>query len=79
MHLLSQLVRTTHGKFQPHGSGPCPAAKGEEAGEQQPRAGGIARERLSGRGYGETQLLNECSNGVDCTKEQHQLNRRKAG
>ncbi|EAQ48012.1 OmpA family protein [Leeuwenhoekiella blandensis] len=38
--------------------------------------GGIARERLSGRGYGETQLLNECSNGVDCTKEQHQLNRR---
>ena len=38
--------------------------------------GGIARERLSGRGYGETQLLNECSNGVDCTEEQHQLNRR---
>lgn len=38
--------------------------------------GGISRERLTGRGYGETQLLNECSNGVQCTEEQHQLNRR---
>lgn len=27
-------------------------------------------------GYGETQLLNKCSNGVKCSKEQHQLNRR---
>ncbi|MCC4214373.1 OmpA family protein [Leeuwenhoekiella parthenopeia] len=38
--------------------------------------GGIDRDRLTGRGYGETQLLNECSNGVPCTEEQHQLNRR---
>ncbi len=38
--------------------------------------GGISRDRLTGRGYGETQLLNECSNGVPCTEEQHQLNRR---
>lgn len=38
--------------------------------------GGISRDRLSGRGYGESQLLNECSNGVECTAEQHQLNRR---
>lgn len=37
---------------------------------------GINKSRLSGRGYGETQLLNECSNGVKCTKDQHQLNRR---
>ena len=27
-------------------------------------------------GYGETQLLNKCSNGVKCTDEEHQLNRR---
>lgn len=27
-------------------------------------------------GYGESQLLNGCSNGVPCSKEQHQLNRR---
>ena len=38
--------------------------------------GGIASSRLTGRGYGESQLINECSNGVDCTEEDHQLNRR---
>ncbi|WP_066225401.1 OmpA family protein [Formosa haliotis] len=27
-------------------------------------------------GYGETQLVNGCSNGVKCTKEEHQANRR---
>ncbi|WP_179352267.1 OmpA family protein [Winogradskyella vidalii] len=27
-------------------------------------------------GYGETRLLNECSNGVKCTEDEHQLNRR---
>ena len=37
---------------------------------------GIDPNRLTGRGYGETQLVNECSNGVKCTEEQHQLNRR---
>lgn len=38
--------------------------------------GGIDRSRLSGKGYGETELVNACSNGVECTKEQHQMNRR---
>jgi len=38
---------------------------------------GIAPERIeSAIGYGETQLLNRCSNGVKCSKEEHQLNRR---
>ncbi|MEP2937057.1 MAG: OmpA family protein [Gilvibacter sp.] len=37
---------------------------------------GIDESRLSSEGYGETRLTNECSNGVDCTEEQHQLNRR---
>jgi outer membrane protein OmpA-like peptidoglycan-associated protein/tetratricopeptide (TPR) repeat protein len=37
----------------------------------------IAPERIeSAIGYGESQLLNECSNGVPCSKEKHQLNRR---
>jgi len=27
-------------------------------------------------GFGETQLVNKCANGVPCTKEEHQLNRR---
>ncbi len=38
---------------------------------------GIAAERIeSAIGYGESQLLNKCSNGVPCTVEEHQLNRR---
>ncbi|WP_191859750.1 OmpA family protein [Hanstruepera ponticola] len=38
---------------------------------------GIEEERIeSAIGYGETQLVNECSNGVSCSKEQHQANRR---
>lgn len=37
---------------------------------------GIARERMTAKGYGETQLLNKCSNGVNCTVEEHQANRR---
>ena len=39
--------------------------------------GGIDTSRVTGRGYGETRLcLKKCSNGVDCTEEQHQANRR---
>lgn len=37
---------------------------------------GIAKNRLSAKGYGEKRLQNECSNGVKCTEEAHQLNRR---
>ncbi len=37
---------------------------------------GIAKDRLVAKGYGETQLVNDCANGVKCTEEQHQANRR---
>lgn len=38
---------------------------------------GVAPERIeSAIGYGETQLINNCSNGVPCTDAQHQMNRR---
>ncbi len=37
---------------------------------------GIESRRISGAGYGETQLVNECSNDVECSEEAHQLNRR---
>jgi outer membrane protein OmpA-like peptidoglycan-associated protein len=37
---------------------------------------GVAPSRLSGKGYGETQLVNQCSDDVKCTEDQHQLNRR---
>lgn len=37
---------------------------------------GIDRNRLTAKGYGETRLVNKCSDGVPCTAEEHQLNRR---
>lgn len=37
---------------------------------------GIDPARLSAKGYGETQLVNECENDVPCSEEEHQLNRR---
>lgn len=37
---------------------------------------GISKNRISGKGYGESQLINNCLNGVKCSEEQHQLNRR---
>jgi outer membrane protein OmpA-like peptidoglycan-associated protein len=37
---------------------------------------GIASNRISGKGYGESQLLNECADGVKCSEEKHQQNRR---
>jgi len=37
---------------------------------------GISRDRLTGQGFGETKLINKCKNGVRCSKEEHQLNRR---
>jgi len=37
---------------------------------------GVAKSRLTGKGYGETQLVNKCADGVECTEDEHQLNRR---
>ncbi|HQZ26383.1 MAG TPA: OmpA family protein, partial [Flavobacterium sp.] len=41
---------------------------------------GIDASRLTGKGYGETQLVNDCgcepTNKSNCTEEQHQMNRR---
>ena len=33
-------------------------------------------ERISGKGYGESKLVNRCSDGVDCSEVEHQENRR---
>ncbi|NND88782.1 MAG: OmpA family protein, partial [Flavobacteriaceae bacterium] len=38
--------------------------------------GGIDRSRLSGKGYGETRLVNKCNNNTPCSKADHQRNRR---
>ncbi|WMW77790.1 OmpA family protein [Flavobacterium sp. 20NA77.7] len=37
---------------------------------------GIAPERLTAKGYGETELLNVCADGVLCAESDHQKNRR---
>lgn len=37
---------------------------------------GISPERIIGKGYGETMLINKCANGVQCTEAEHQINRR---
>jgi len=37
---------------------------------------GINANRLTARGYGEYQPVNNCVNNVECTEEEHQLNRR---
>ncbi|KAF2078701.1 OmpA family protein [Flavobacterium sharifuzzamanii] len=37
---------------------------------------GVSPKRLTGRGYGETELVNKCADGVPCTEEEHQANRR---
>jgi peptidoglycan-associated lipoprotein len=37
---------------------------------------GLDTARLEAKGYGETLLLNKCADGVKCTEEEHQRNRR---
>ncbi|KAF2511956.1 OmpA family protein [Flavobacterium foetidum] len=37
---------------------------------------GIDSSRLTAKGYGETQLVNKCADGVQCTEKEHMQNRR---
>ena len=37
---------------------------------------GIDKSRISGKGYGESELINDCVNNVKCTEKQHLENRR---
>ncbi len=37
---------------------------------------GIKAERIKSNGFGESNLLNDCINGVDCTEKMHEINRR---
>jgi len=37
---------------------------------------GVDSARITARGYGESQLVNRCRNGVECSEESHQQNRR---
>lgn len=38
--------------------------------------GGIPASRMSGVGYGESKLINNCKDGVECSEEEHAKNRR---
>lgn len=37
---------------------------------------GIESSRLTGTGYGEKELINECKNGIKCSESNHKVNRR---
>jgi outer membrane protein OmpA-like peptidoglycan-associated protein/tetratricopeptide (TPR) repeat protein len=37
---------------------------------------GVASDRIVAKGYGETQLINHCKNGVKCPDDEHKQNRR---
>ncbi len=37
---------------------------------------GVKRSRLIARGYGESKILNDCINGVECSDRDHRVNRR---
>ncbi|WP_410479493.1 OmpA family protein [Pedobacter agri] len=32
---------------------------------------GIDKNRITAKGYGETQLVNKCANGINCSDEEH--------
>ncbi|MFM7078208.1 MAG: OmpA family protein, partial [Bacteroidota bacterium] len=40
------------------------------------KIGGIDASRITGKGYGETVLVNRCKNNIPCTAAEHQQNRR---
>jgi outer membrane protein OmpA-like peptidoglycan-associated protein/tetratricopeptide (TPR) repeat protein len=36
----------------------------------------VDKSRLTAKGFGEYKLINKCTDGIECTEEEHQLNRR---
>ncbi len=36
----------------------------------------ISAQRIVAKGYGEDKILNHCTNGEECTEEEHRFNRR---
>nr|MBA3706374.1 OmpA family protein [Bacteroidota bacterium] len=37
---------------------------------------GITKDRVTGKGFGESKLINKCADGVECSEEEHAKNRR---
>jgi outer membrane protein OmpA-like peptidoglycan-associated protein len=50
--------------------------RAKSAAEYIIKTGGIDASRITGKGYGESMLVNKCKNNVYCTEPEHQQNRR---
>lgn len=50
--------------------------KRAKATKQKLIAKGITPERIKSKGFGESELINYCSDGITCSEEEHQANRR---
>jgi outer membrane protein OmpA-like peptidoglycan-associated protein len=50
--------------------------KRAKAAEKYLESQGVNPVNIVGKGYGESLLLNRCKNGVDCSEDEHQVNRR---
>lgn len=74
--LLMELGSHTDSKGQKRDNRKLSQARADAALAYIVKNGEIAYERLSAKGYGESQLVNGCADDVDCTDKQHQENRR---
>ncbi len=87
--ILDVLIQnpSMHIDVRSHTDCRAPMAYNDKLSDQRAKAtmawlikNGISKDRLTGKGYGERQLVNDCacepSNQSPCTEEEHQLNRR---
>ncbi len=74
--LLMELGSHTDSKGQKRDNRKLSQARADAALAYIVKNGEIAYERLSAKGYGESQIVNRCVDDVDCTDKEHQENRR---
>lgn len=74
--LLMELGSHTDSKGQKRDNRKLSQARVDAALAYIVKNGEIAFERLSAKGYGESQIINRCVDDVECTDKEHQENRR---
>lgn len=74
--LLMELGSHTDSKGQKRDNRKLSQARADAALAYIVKNGEIAFERLSAKGYGESQIVNRCVDDVECTDKEHQENRR---
>lgn len=74
--LLIELGSHTDSRGQKRDNRKLSQARADAAVEYIAKNGGIEYERLSAKGYGESQLVNHCADDVECDDKEHQANRR---